>query len=181
MSYHHVPLIITDQIVAAMAANLDALKAALGTFEITDAALKLLPKMGPRRFVFHVESYKMAQQFPHILFHNRSFLSYDQVKKNYELLAPIYAEFNILFKHFTVIMQVLGSNTVVHAFSTYEAVKSSNNDGVPGIDYARKTLGAFFKGQGVQEEPEAEDDQPFIPGQNGGPNPGASIDGGDGK
>ena len=181
MSYHHVPLAVTDQIVTMMAANLANIKGALGSFEITDKDLTALPKMGPRRYVFHYEAFIIAKQFSNLLFHNRGFTSYDEVKSNYEKLAPIYSELCVLFKQFTVIMKVLGSNTLVHAFATYDAIRGTNNDGVPGIEHPRKTLGAFFKGQGVEEEPEEETDGPFIPGANGGPNSGGATDGGDGK
>ena len=168
MSYHEVPLVVTDAMVTMMLANIHNVQNSLGPFEITDADLKTVPKMGPRRFVFSVEAHQYARIFPTILFYNRGVASYDLVKSNFEKLAPVFKELNKLHTMMKVIVHVLGSNTYQHGLSTYEAINASNNDGVPGIEFARKALAVFFKGQGVQTEPPTEEgDIPFIPGSNG--------------
>ncbi len=176
MSYHEVPLVVTDAMVIMMQANIQNVQNALGTFEITEAELKTVPKMGPRRFVFSVEAHQFARIFPLQLHYNRGVASYDLVKSNYEKLAPVFKELNKLHTMMKVIVHVLGSNTYQHGLAAYDALNGTHNDGVPGVESARKALALFFKGFGVQTEPTAEEgDLPFIPGTDapttGGPAP----------
>ena len=176
MSYFEVPLVVTDAMVIMMQTNIQNVQTALGTFEISEDQLKTAPKMGPRRYVFSMEAFQYAKLFPSILYHNRGAVSYEAVKSNYEKLAPVFKDLNKLHTMMKAIVHVLGSNTFQHGLAAYEAFNGTHNDSVPGIQSPRKALSKFFKGQGVQTEPPAEEgDNPFIPGDNppttGGPAP----------
>ena len=166
MSYHDVPIVVTDAMVTALEANIQVIINFFNDFEITEEDLKLLPKMGYRRYSFSVEAFQQARLFPDVLFHNRRLPAFDVVKTNYEKLAPVYKKFEKAQVTFRVVMQVLGSNTFTFGLDTYHAMNGANNDGVPGIEGARKALAAFFKGQGVQAEPTDESGAPFVPGND---------------
>jgi hypothetical protein len=179
MSYHDVQLVVTDAIVTMLQANTRNIKTTITVLDgVTSADLKTMPKMGKRRYTFCMDAFHFSQLHPGILFANRSAVSYASVKANYDKLAPVFKEFTEAYRTFCTLMSVLGSNTLSHAFSTYTAITHPNNDGVQGIDYAREVLSAYFKGQGVQEEPaEEEGEGPFVPGNT--PTDGSPVDGGD--
>lgn len=166
-TYHEVPIVVTDVIAANLEANIQVIQNTFNDFEITEDELAALPKMGPRRYTFHVESFHQARLYSSILYHNRSYAAYELVRNNYEKLVPVYRKFLKAYLSFTTVMQVLGSNNYAFGRSTYEAINGTNNDGIAGIEDARKTLSAFFKGQGVVPEDPENKDKPFLPGTNG--------------
>ena len=176
MSYHEVPLVVTDQLVTALVAHVRQIKTLIGSIDLSADDLKKLPKMGKRRYTFCKDALEFAQMYPNILFMNRSAANFDRLKTSYDKLSPVLRELTQVYRTLQTIVTVLGSNVLVHGFSTYDAIVSSGNDTEPGIEAAREVLSAYFKGQGVDQEPTEEPDE-LIPGNDKPVNGGAPLDG----
>ena len=93
---------------------------------------------------------------------------YSQVKRDYEVLGPVFKNLSILYRALSDTMTQLGANYYQHARDMYEASSDPANDSEPGLLLVREELAKQFAGQGLQSEPDETIDETLGVTSDGG-------------
>jgi hypothetical protein len=145
---------LTDQIVAQIQIQINQTRTLMPfLISLNKSEKAALAKIGKKRYAWSKEAFEYAQLFPQVMPQNRSFVSFDKVKRDYEILGPIFKNLSILYRALADTMTQLGANYYQHARDMYDATNDPANEGEPGILVAREELAKQFENQGLKTEP----------------------------
>jgi hypothetical protein len=145
---------LTDQVVAQIQIQINQTRTLMPfLISLNKSEKAALAKIGKKRYAWSKEAYEYSQLFPQVMPQNRNFVSFGQVRRDYEILGPIFKNLSILYRALADTMTQLGANYYQHARDMYDATNDPANEGEPGILVAREELAKQFENQGLKTEP----------------------------